>query len=186
MFTTLQNKKRLQLTFGLLFGFCFGFLLQKGRVCDYEIIMGQLLLEDFTVLKVMLTATVTGMLGVYAMHTAGWIKLHKKAGSLGTNIPGPLIFGIGFGTLGYCPGTSVGAVAHGALDALVGGIGGIMIGAALYAAVYPKLKGRILSVGDFGDKTLIDILPIRNRWVVILPVAASIVLIMLILEKMGL
>ena len=186
MFTTLHNNKRIQLTLGLLFGVCFGFLLQKGRVCEYEIIMRQLLLQDFTVLKVILTAIVTGMFGVYAMHGAGWITLHKKAGSLGTNIPGPLIFGIGFGVLGYCPGTSVGAVAHGALDALVGGILGILIGAGLYAAVYPKLKGRILAVGDFGDKTLIDVLPVRNPWVVILPVAGFIVLFLFSLEKMGL
>ena len=186
MFTTLHDNKRLQLTLGLLFGFCFGFLLQKGRVCDYEIIMRQLLLQDFTVLKVMLTAMVTGMVGVYAMHGAGWIKLHKKAGSLGTNIPGPLIFGIGFGTLGYCPGTGIGAVGHGALDALVGGVGGILIGCALYAAVYPKLKNSILDKGAFGDKTLIDVLPVRNPWAVILPVAAIIVGVLLSLEKMGL
>ena len=186
MFTALHDNKRLQLSLGLLFGVCFGFLLQKGRVCDYDIIMRQLLLQDFTVVKVMLTAMVTGMLGIYAMHGAGWIKLHKKSGSLGTNIPGPLIFGIGFGMLGFCPGTSVGAVAHGALDALVGGIVGIMIGAGLYAAVYPKLKGRILNVGDFGAKTLIDVLPVRNPWAVILPVAAIIVLALITLEKMGL
>lgn len=186
MFTTLHNNKRLQLLLGVLFGFCFGFLLQKGRVCDYEIIMRQLLLQDFTVLKVMLSAIVTGMVGIYAMRGAGWVRLHKKAGSLGTNIPGPLIFGIGFGMLGYCPGTAVGAFAHGALDALIGGIVGIMIGAGLYAAVYPKLKGRILSVGDLGDKTLIDVLPVRNPWVVILPVTAIIALVLLGLEMMGL
>ena len=57
MFTTLHNNKRLQLILGFLFGFCLGFLLQKGRLCDYEIIMRQLLLDDFTVVKVMLTAT---------------------------------------------------------------------------------------------------------------------------------
>ncbi|MDA3923842.1 MAG: YeeE/YedE thiosulfate transporter family protein [Kiritimatiellae bacterium] len=186
MLTNLHNNKRLQLLLGLLFGFCFGFLLQKGRVCDYETIMGQLLLQDFTVLKVMLTAIVTGMVGVYAMRGKGWVKLHKQAGSLGTNIPGSLIFGIGFGMLGYCPGTSVGAFAHGALDALVGGIIGIMIGAGLYAAVYPKLKERILKIGDFGDKTLIDVLPVRNPWSVIFSVAAVIVLILIVLEKMGL
>lgn len=186
MFITLHNNKRLQLVLGLLFGFCFGFLLQKGRVCEYEVIMRQLLLQDFTVLKIMLTAMVTGMVGVYAMRGRGWVRLHKKVGSLGTNIPGALIFGVGFGTLGYCPGTSVGAVGHGALDALLGGVVGILIGAGLYAAVYPKLKGRILALGDFGDKTLIDVLPVRNPWVVILPVAAIIVLILFSLEKMGL
>jgi uncharacterized membrane protein YedE/YeeE len=186
MFAVLHKSRRWQLMLGLLFGFCFGFLLQKGRVCDYETIMGQLLLRDFTVLKVMLTAMVTGMVGVYAMRGKGWIKLHKKSGSLGTNIPGPLIFGIGFGLLGYCPGTSVGAVGHGALDALIGGVVGTLVGAGLYAAVYPKLKGRVLDVGDFGDKTLIDALRVRNPWLVIVPVAGVIVCAMILIEWAGL
>jgi hypothetical protein len=185
MFDKAHNNKPLQLGLGLFFGFCFGFLLQKGRVCDYEVIMRQLLLEDFTVLKVMLTAAVTGMIGVYAMRSAGWIVLHKKTGSLGKSIPGPLIFGVGFATLGYCPGTSVGAVGHGALDALIGG-GGMLIGAGLYAAAYPRLRARVLNVGEFGDKTLIDVLRVRNPWLVILPVAAVIICAMVVIEWAGL
>ncbi|MDY0149466.1 MAG: YeeE/YedE thiosulfate transporter family protein [Kiritimatiellia bacterium] len=185
MISRLHNSKRLQLILGLAFGFCFGFLLQKGGVCHYEIIMRQLLLKDFTVLKVILTAIVTGMIGVYAMRGMGWVRLHKKSGSLGTSIPGPLIFGIGFGTLGYCPGTSVGAVAHGALDALIGGVLGILIGAGLYAAVYPKLKKRILEFGSFGNKTLIDVLPFRNPWIVIVQVTILIVAFLYIVERKG-
>lgn len=185
MLKEIYSRKYLQFGFGLGFGFLFGFLLQKGRVCYYDIILRQLLLEDFTVLKVILTAIVTGMIGVYAMRAAGWVTLHKKAGSLGTSIPGPLIFGIGFATLGYCPGTAVGAVGHGALDALVGGVFGIMVGAGLYAAVYPKLKQRVLNVGSFGDKTLIDILPVRNPWVVIVPVVFLIVAFLIVLEMAG-
>ena len=61
-----------------------------------------------------------------------------------------------------------------------------MVGAGLYAAAYPKLKGRILGVGDLGDKTLIDVLPVRDPWAVILPVAGIIVLVLFGLEKMGL
>lgn len=186
MLKQLYNRKYLQYGLGLVFGFLFGFLLQKGQVCYYDIILQQLLLEDFTVLKVILTAIVTGMVGIYAMRAAGWVTLHKKAGSLGTSIPGPLIFGIGFATLGYCPGTAMGAVGHGALDALVGGVLGIMLGAGLYAAVYPKLKQRVLNIGTFGDKTLIDVLPVRSPWVVILPVAIIIGLFLLALEMMGL
>lgn len=170
---------------GLLFGFCFGFLLQKGGVTRYDIIMRQLLLEDFTVLKIIFTAIAVGMVGVYAMKQAGWIELHKKSGSLGTSVPGPLLFGIGFGLLGYCPGTGVGAVGHGALDALVGGVGGMLIGCSLYAAVYPKLKDSVLNKGSFGDKTLIDVLPARSPWAVIVPVVLLIALTLLGLEKMG-
>ncbi len=174
-----------QYIFGLLIGFAFGFLLQKGGVCDYEVIMRQLLLEDFTVVKVILTAIVTGMIGIYAMRAAGWVQLHKKSGSLGSTLPGPLLFGVGFALLGYCPGTSVGAVGHGALDALIGGVIGIMIGAALYAAVYPKLEKNVLHVGEFGDKTLIDLLGIENVWLVIVPAALVMVGFLFGLERMG-
>lgn len=110
-------------------------------------------------------------------------KLHEKKGS--QYLLGPLLFGIGFGLLGYCPGTGVGAVGHGALDALVGGVGGMMIGCALYAAVYPKLKHSILNKGSFGKKTLIDILPVRNPWVVIVPVVLLIAGLLAVLELAG-
>ncbi len=95
MLKNLHSRKKVQYFLGLLIGFFFGFLLQKGGVCNYEIIMGQLLLRDFTVMKIILTTIVTGMLGVYAMREVGWVELHKKAGSLGTSVPGPLIFGVG-------------------------------------------------------------------------------------------
>ena len=52
--------------FGLavLFGLIFGFLLQKGGVAKYHILMGVLLFQDFTVIKVMLSAIIVGMFGV--------------------------------------------------------------------------------------------------------------------------
>ncbi|HPJ48542.1 MAG TPA: hypothetical protein PK162_06635 [Synergistales bacterium] len=56
-----------QLLWGLAFGIAFGFLLQKGGVTKYDIIAGQLLLKDFTVVKVMLSAILTGMVGIYFM-----------------------------------------------------------------------------------------------------------------------
>src|ERR1700694_5349748 len=48
------------LVLGLVTGICFGFLLQKGRVAKYQTILGQLLLKDWTVFKIMITAIVTG------------------------------------------------------------------------------------------------------------------------------
>ena len=59
-----------QLILGLLFGVVFGFLLQKGGVAKYHVLLGVLLLEDFTVIKVMLSAIVVGMLGVF---TLAWL-----------------------------------------------------------------------------------------------------------------
>ncbi|RPH92449.1 MAG: YeeE/YedE family protein, partial [Lysobacterales bacterium] len=54
-----------QLGLGLLFGIVFGFLLQKGGVAKHEVLMGQFFLTDFTVIKVMLTAIIVGMLGIF-------------------------------------------------------------------------------------------------------------------------
>jgi uncharacterized protein len=56
---------RRPLFFGLGFGILFGFLLHKGGATKYDVIVGQLLLTDFTVLKIMLSAVVTGMIGIY-------------------------------------------------------------------------------------------------------------------------
>jgi uncharacterized protein len=98
------------LLFGLGFGILFGFLLHKGGATKYDVIVGQLLLTDFTVLKIMLSAVATGMIGIYFMKSMGWIQLSIKKGSAGKNVLGALIFGVGFAVLGYCPGTIAGAV----------------------------------------------------------------------------
>jgi hypothetical protein len=58
MLVALHKNKKAQVVLGLLFGIAFGFLLQKGGVTDYDVITGQLLLTDFTVLKLMPSATV--------------------------------------------------------------------------------------------------------------------------------
>jgi hypothetical protein len=185
MFTAFHSKKGIQLLLGLGMGIVFGFLLQKGGVTNYDVIIGQLLLDDFTVVKVMLTAVVTGMPGVYLLKTLGLAQLHPRPGSFGTSVIGGLIFGVGFGTLGYCPGTIAGAVGQGYLSALVGGVVGILVGAGLFAALYPKLKGSILHKGDFGQLTLPQLLK-ANSWAIVIPAALLLVVLLWWMEKAGL
>ena len=182
MFTSLHSKKGLQLVIGLLLGIAFGFLLQKGGVTRYDVIIGQLLFTDFTVLKIMLSAVLTGMIGVHLLRDLGWAQLHPKPGSVGTSIVGGLIFGIGFGILGYCPGTVAGAVGQGSMDALLGGVIGILIGAGLFAAIYPKLHDPILSKGHFGEITLPRLFKVRP-WVVVCPVAILILVLLALIER---
>jgi len=173
------------LVWGLAFGIVFGFLLQKGGVTKYDVILGQLLLTDFTVLKIMLSAVVTGMLGIYLMKSLGWVELQPKSGSVGMNVIGGLIFGVGFAVLGYCPGTIAGAIGNGFLDALVGGVIGIWIGTGFFAALYPKLRKVILTKGDYGDVTLPRLLKV-NDWFVVIPVATLILFVLFWLEQAGL
>jgi len=96
-----------------------------------------------------------------------------------------LIFGVGFAVLGYFPGTIAGAVGNGYLDALVGGLIGIIVGAGLYASFYPKVRNGILKKGDFGTVTLPELFKV-NDWVVVTPTAVILVLILYWLETAGL
>lgn len=179
-----EKEDKRSLFFGLGFGILFGFLLHKGGATKYDVILGQLLLTDFTVLKIMLSAVVTGMIGVYFMKSMGWVKLSLKSGSVGMNVIGALIFGVGFAVLGYCPGTIAGAVGNGYLDAITGGVAGIIMGTWIFAVMYPKLKDGILKKGDFGDITLPQLLKV-NDWVVVLPAAALIILMLVWIERAG-
>ena len=184
MLKNLHLNKNGQLVLGLLFGICFGFLLQKGGVTTYDVIIRQLLLEDFTVVKIMLSAVLTGMIGVHLLRSVGLAQLHPKPGAVGTTIIGGLIFGVGFGILGYCPGTAAGAIGQGCLDALLGGVVGILIGAGLFAAIYHKIHQPVLSKGHFGEITLPELLQV-NHWIVVAIVAVMIVVLLGLIEKSG-
>jgi uncharacterized protein len=181
----INKNKKIQLFVGLIVGIIFGFLLQKGGVTNYDVIIAQLLLKDFTVLKIMLSAVLVGMIGIYVLKSLKIIQLHPKPGSFGATIPGGLIFGIGFALLGYCPGTVVGAVGQGWLDALFGGVSGIIVGTGLFAAFYPIIQKKILNKGEFGDITFPQLLKV-NPWAIIGPVAVLIVVLLFFIERAGL
>ena len=58
--------------------------------------------------------------------------------------------------LGYCPGTGVSALGDGSRHAAFG-ILGMLAGAALYAEVYPLLKGNLLAFCNLGKVTLPEV-----------------------------
>ena len=184
MFTKVHAQSKLQLLFGFITGIIFGFLLQKGGVGRYNVIINQLLLKDFTVLKIMLSAAVTGMIGIYFLKGRKLVELHPKSGSFGMTVVGGLIFGIGFAVLGYCPGTISAAIGQGNLDALSGGLIGIILGAGLFAQLYPKIQ-KFLKIGWFGSITWPELFKV-NPWVVIVPLSLIIIAIFFRLEAAGL
>ena len=142
-----------KLALGLFTGIVFGFLLQKGRVAKYEVIVGQFLLKDWTVVKTMGTAVVVGAIGVYALVAADLASLHIKPVLLGGVATGAVLFGIGMAVLGYCPGTSIAGCGEGRRDAMVGVVG-MFAGALLFVAMFPLLQPLIRGLGNLGEVTL--------------------------------
>ena len=146
-----------QLVLGLVFGLIFGFLLQKSGVAKYHILLGVLLLEDFTVVKVMLTAIIVGCIGIFSLQALGLVKLHVKPTRYAANIIGGLIFGVGFALIGYCPGTGAAALGQGNWDAIAG-IGGLMLGSYLFAEASGWLDKTLMKVGDRGKLMLPEVI----------------------------
>ncbi|MEG6552100.1 DUF6691 family protein [Desulfocurvibacter africanus] len=153
------------LLIGLITGILFGFLLQRARVVRYDAQLGALRLRDMTIVKFMLTSVLVASVGIYLLHGLGLVKLDIKPMVVGSIVIGGLLFGVGWGLLGYCPGTSLGALGEGRLDAL-SGILGMLAGAALFAETYPTLKATVMTWGDLGKITLPEMLGV-SPWLVI-------------------
>ncbi|WP_461209420.1 DUF6691 family protein [Desulfocurvus sp. DL9XJH121] len=172
------------LAYGIVTGIVFGFLLQKARVLRYDKQLGALRLKDMTIVKFMLSNIIVAMVGIYLLNDFGVVKLSIKATVLGPNILGGILFGLGWGLIGYCPGTSAGALGEGRVDA-VPGIIGMLAGASLFAHTYPYLKSTVYLWGDLGKITLADALGI-DHWFIVAALAALYLLILRFLERLGL
>lgn len=145
-----------------LFGLIFGILLNKGRVADYNVIVNQFRLKDFTVMKIMLTAIVVGGVGVWAMMSGGLLQGYSlKATNLLGVILGSAIFGVGMVVYGFCPGTGIAAAATGRIDALVGFLG-MIAGGIAYAFSYTWIDEHILGVAQLGKIRIPEVTPIPS------------------------
>jgi uncharacterized protein len=168
---------------GLIFGLIFGFLLQKGGVAKFHVLIGQLLLADFTVLKIMLSAVVVGALGIHFMHRAGLVELHIKPTRYASNIIGGLLFGVGFAFAAYCPGTGAAALGQGNYDAIPMMIG--MIGGSyLFAEMSGWISRNIDPIGDKGKLTLHDVVPM-NRTMLVMAVIAVLIAVLVAVEMLA-
>jgi uncharacterized membrane protein YedE/YeeE len=168
-----------QLVLGLVTGIAFGFLLQKGRVAKYQVILGQLLLKDWTAFKIMISAMLTGAIGVYALRAADVTYLDIWPFQPAAMLLGALLFGIGIAVIGYCPGTGMAGAGEGSRDAAVGVLG-MITGAAVFVAGYGALEPVGLALGDLGKLTIPAVLGV-SPWIVI---AALVVLIPLLLSRL--
>jgi len=161
------------LPLGILFGFAFGWLLQRARLTDTNVIVGQLQLRDFTLFKMMLTAIIVGGLGVFVLHSGDLAVYHIKPANLLAVALGAMLFGIGMAIYGYCPGTGLAAIGTGSLHALVGALG-MIAGAVAFAYSFDWIKAAILPVAAVGKVRLPELTGTPDlAWFALLIVVAA-------------
>lgn len=134
---------------GLVTGILFGFLLQKGRVLRFDKQVGALLIRDMTIVKFMFSSILVGMAGILLLADLNIITLSHKPMNVGAVIIGGALFGCGWAIMGFCPGTSVGALGEGRWHALFA-ILGMIVGAAIFAELYPFFLSTVYAWKDLG------------------------------------
>jgi len=168
---------------GLAAGIILGILFQKARLSQFNVIVGQLLLKDFTVLKVILTAIVVGSIGIYAFIALDLpLQMHDKGGSILSTIIGGSMFGIGMATLGFCPGTCLAAAGHGTRSAWWG-IVGMLFGAWAYAETHEFFAKNVLTAWKMETATLQQLFNTSPWTIIIIMTIVSLVIFKLLGRK---
>ena len=165
---------------GAVMGLIFGTALEKSRVLEPGILVGQFQFRTHIMLKMFLTATATGLVVLAMLNGVGWVDLGPKAMAVGPVLIGGLILGAGIAIAGACPGTALAQAGAGYRDALFVIAGGIL-GALTYGYFKADIDG-LLDLGDHGRITLADLLPMPF-WALALGLAALLVLAIAALER---
>ena len=142
-------------------GIGFGFFLERAGFGNARLLAAQFYFRDLRVLKVMFTAIVTAMVGLYVLSRAGLMDLsliYLTPTFLVPQIVGGLILGVGFIIGGYCPGTSCVSAATGRIDGMVY-VAGMIGGLVGFAEIYPHIA-RFTKITSMGKITLPQLLNI--------------------------
>jgi uncharacterized membrane protein YedE/YeeE len=164
---------------GVAMGIVFGFALEKSRVFEPGIIVGQMQLRNFIMLKVFLTAVATGAVVLAVLNGFGYVKLQPKAALYAADIAGGLLLGVGIALAGGCPGTTLAQAGAGYRDALFTLAGGLA-GAIAYSYAAPTLSKGFLSQG--GGKIIFTNMIGVPYWMGALALAAIIAAILVAME----
>lgn len=123
---------------GLGSGILMGIILHKAKMLNYDEQVSSMIFKKMTLLKFYMAAQLTSLLTLSALRILGYIHVDHDSFNWFNAVIGGLIFGIGWGVLGYCPGTCCGAVGSGKIDGIFG-ILGMLIGSTLYAFIFPTI-----------------------------------------------
>lgn len=149
-------------------GFGFGFFLEKAGFGNAKTLAGQWYGYNFAVLRVMFTAIVVAMLGLFGLSAAGVVNLdlvYINDTFLWGQLIGGVIFGFGFVIGQYCPGTAICSAATGKLDGVLF-LGGFFLGVLAFTFGFGPLE-KLYEAGSKGRVLLPEFLKIPTGVVVI-------------------
>jgi len=158
----------------VLIGTGMGFFLERAGFGSARKLAAQFYLYDMSVFKVMFTATVTAMVGIFLLSSTGYLDLGQVSlvdTFVWPQVIGGLILGAGFVVGGYCPGTSLVACATGKLDGMVFA-GGLAAGMFVYGEMYPSLQC-FADSSSLGKQTIYGFFSIPYGVVVLLVIALA-------------
>jgi len=169
----------------LVLGFLFGWSLHKAGLTHYARIVGVYRLRDLTVMRFMLTALVVGAAVIQLGSDAGFTaSATVPSTALLANLVGGVVFGVGMATAGYCPGTIVAEAGEGRLDAWLGGLPGLLVGAMAFGLLQPVIMPTLSRVGALGHVTLAGLLG-ASPWLVLLVLSQAVALTLLLVARVG-
>lgn len=149
------------LIIAVVIGIGFGFFLERAGFGSAKKLASQFYFKDMAVFKVMFTAIITAMLGLFYFSWLGWIDLSQVyIGNtyLAPMLLGGFILGVGFVIGGYCPGTSAVACATGKVDGYFF-VFGVMFGIFVFGEMFPWISDFFNST-PMGKITLPELLNI--------------------------
>jgi uncharacterized protein len=133
--------ERAGLAAALALGVAFGWCLERAGLGNARKLMGQFYHTDLAVFKVMFSAIVTAMLGLFWLARLGLLDPALVAVPetwLAPQLVGGVVFGAGLALAGLCPGTSCVAAASGRADGLAV-MGGFFAGVLAMGAAVPAI-----------------------------------------------
>ncbi len=151
----------------ILIGVAFGYIMEASGFSSSRKLAGVFYGYDFAVLKVFFTSAVVSVIGLYYMDYLDFIdisQLYIQPTYLWAAIIGGMIMGVGFLAGGFCPGTSLCAVAIGKIDGMVFTVG-LMIGIFIFSESFGLLEPFFES-SNLGHITLVDTFGISPYWII--------------------
>jgi len=170
--STIEFSTAASLGLAVLLGIGFGFALERAGFGSARKLTAVFYFYDMAVVKVMFTAIVTAMVGLFALSAIGMLDMSEfyiEPTSLAAQTLGGLVFGAGFVIGGYCPGTTITAMATGRKDGIAFSLG-LLAGVYAYAEFTPGIEDWI-EANSLGEMTLPSVTGVSMGWYVLAFVA---------------